>query len=465
MNQLNITLKTNNGLLHGERPCFTLRKATFRTPKGHLLPTRWLSAVCTLLLVVSFFAPTCAQELSGDLGDGTFANPVMWLDTPDPDVIRVGDDYYMVNTTMFYTPGAPVMHSKDLVNWEIVSYIYDRLNDTPRYDLREGTVYGRSQWATSLRYHDGTFYAYFSPNDEPWQGYVYTTKDPRKGWTLHSRLPHFHDASLFFDDDGRVYMFYGTGQLRELKPDLTGVKPGGVDMKIFERDASENNLLEGSRAIKYQGKYYLLMISWPKDGNRRQVCYRADNITGPYEKRVILEDNFAGFPYVAQGCIVDDTEGRWYGVIFQDRNAVGRVLTLMPCTWKDGWPMLGDASGRVPAVMQKPVEGQKAVPLMASDGFDEPEFDIRWQWNHNPVDDVWSLTERPGWLRLATQRVVDNIFLAPNTLTQRMAGPQCSAEIKLDVSGMKDGDVAGFSAFNGDEASRDDRRERSPARQ
>ena len=170
MNQLNITLKTNNGLLHGERPCFTLRKATFRTPKGHLLPTRWLSAVCTLLLVVSFFAPTCAQELSGDLGDGTFANPVMWLDTPDPDVIRVGDDYYMVNTTMFYTPGAPVMHSKDLVNWEIVSYIYDRLNDTPRYDLREGTVYGRSQWATSLRYHDGTFYAYFSPNDEPWQG-------------------------------------------------------------------------------------------------------------------------------------------------------------------------------------------------------------------------------------------------------------------------------------------------------
>lgn len=452
MNQLNITLKAIYGLLHDERPRFTPRKAAFRAPKGHLLPTRWLSAVCALLSVMLTFAPTCAQERSGDLGDGTFANPVMWLDTPDPDVIRVGDDYYMVNTTMFYTPGAPVMHSKDLVNWEIVSYIYDRLDETPRYDLRQGTVYGRSQWATSLRYHDGTFYAYFSPNDEPWQGYVYTTRDPRKGWTLHSRLPHFHDASLFFDDDGCVYMFYGTGQLRELKPDLTGVKPGGVDMKIFERDSTETGLLEGSRAVKYRGKYYLLMISWPEGGKRRQVCYRADSITGPWEKKVILLSDFGGFPYVGQGCIVDDTEGRWYGVIFQDRNAVGRVLTLMPCTWKDGWPMLGDASGRVPAVMQKPVGGQKAVPLMASDGFDKPEFDIRWQWNHNPVNDAWSLTERPGWLRLATQRVVDNIFLAPNTLTQRMAGPRCSAEIKLDVSGMKDGDVAGFSAFNGDAA-------------
>ena len=429
MKPSSITLKAIHGLLHAERPCFTLRKAVFRTPKGHELPTRWLSAVCAWLLIALASAPACAQERSGDLGDGTFANPVLWIDTPDPDVIRVGGDYYMVNTTMFYTPGAPVMHSKDLVNWQIVSYIYDRLDDTPRYGLRDGTAYGRGQWATSLRYHDGTFYAYFSPNDEPWQGYVYTTKDPRRGWTLHSRLPHFHDASLFFDDDGRVYMFYGTGQLRELKPDLTGVKPGGVDMKIFERDPSENSLLEGSRAIKYQGKYYLLMISWPKDGNRRQVCYRADSITGPYEKRVILEDNFAGFPYVAQGCIVDDTEGRWYGVIFQDRNAVGRVLTLMPCT---------------------PVKGQKAAPLLVGDGFGGDKLDIHWQWNHNPVDSAWSLKARPGWLRLATSRVVDNVFLAPNTLTQRMAGPTCSATVKLDVSGMKDGDVAGFSALNGD---------------
>ena len=165
---------------------------------------------------------------------------------------------------------------------------------------------------------------------------------------------------------------------------------------------------------------------------------------------MILEDNFNGFPYVAQGCIVDDAEGNWYGVIFQDRNGVGRVLTLMPCRWVDGWPILGDADGKVPEIMEKPVQGCKPVPLVVSDGFDHEGMLINWQWNHNPADEAWSLTERPGFLRLKTSRVTDNIFLAPNTLTQRMEGPECTASISLDATHMKDGDVAGFSAFNGD---------------
>lgn len=401
------------------------------------------------LAMFSFFiGPTMAQ--SSDNGDGTFTNPMLWSDVPDPDVIRVGDDFYLVSTTMHLMAGAPVMHSKDLVNWEPVSYLFDRLTDTPNYDLKGCTAYGRGQWATSLRYHDGKFYAYFSPNDKPFRGYVYTTADPRKGWELVSRTPHFHDASLLFDDDGKVYVFYGTGQLRELKPDLTDVQPGGVDMKIFERDSTETGLLEGSRAIKYNGKYYLLMISWPNGGKRRQVCYRADKITGPYEKKVILEADFGGFPYIGQGCIVDDAKGNWYGVIFQDRGGVGRVLTLIPCRWVDGWPMLGDANGQVPEVMEKPVQGGPAIPLVISDDFGEPELDIHWQWNHNPVDEAWSLTERSGYLRLKTSRVVENLFWAPNTLTQRMEGPLCTGSVMMDISQMKEGDVAGFSAFNGD---------------
>lgn len=406
-----------------------------------------------LLLTLLLSACTGTLSLSAqssDNGDGTFTNPVLWADVPDPDVIRVGDTFYMVSTTMHLMPGAPVMRSKDLVNWETVSYVFDKLTDKPNYDLKEGTAYGRGQWATSLRYHNGKFYVYFSPNDTPYKGYVYSTDDPKKGWTLVARTPHFHDASLFFDDDGKAYVFYGTGQLRELKPDLTGVQPGGVDMKVFERDEEENGLLEGSRIVKRNGKYYLLMISWPNGGNRRQLCYRADKITGPYEKKVILEDNFNGFPYVAQGCIVDDAEGNWYGVIFQDRNGVGRVLTLMPCRWVDGWPILGDADGKVPEIMEKPVQGCKPVPLVVSDGFDHEGMLINWQWNHNPADEAWSLTERPGFLRLKTSRVTDNIFLAPNTLTQRMEGPECTASISLDATHMKDGDVAGFSAFNGD---------------
>lgn len=378
----------------------------------------------------------------------TFKNPVMWADVPDPDVIRVGDDFWLVSTTMHLMPGAPIMHSKDLVNWQTVSYLFDTLNDTPKYDMKGGTVYGRGQWATSLRYHNGTYYALFSPNDEPYRAYVYTTQDPRKGWTLHSRLPHFHDSSLFFDDDGRVYVFSGTGVLTELNADLTDKKAGGIDQVVFQRDSTENGLLEGSRVIKHDGKYYLIMVSWPNNMPRRQVCYRADNITGPYEKKIILQDNFAGFPYVGQGTIVDDAQGNWYGFIFQDRGAVGRVPLLMPCHWVDGWPILGDANGRVPLVMQKPVLGQKDVPLVVSDNFDGKQLDLfHWQWNHNPVNDAWKL--KKGKLRLYTSRVVDNLYTAPNTLSQRMEGPKCSATVEIDFAHMQDGDRAGLSAFDG----------------
>lgn len=403
---------------------------------------------CALTMCSLFLGS--AQAQSSDNGDGTFTNPMLWSDVPDPDVIRVDDNFYLVSTTMHLMPGAPVMRSKDLVNWETASYLFDRLTDTPNYDMDGCTAYGRGQWATSLRYYNGRYYAYFSPNDKPFRGYVYTTTDPAKEkWELVSRLPHFHDASLLFDDDGRVYVYYGTGQLRELKPDLSDVQPGGVDMKIFERDSTETGLLEGSRAIKYNGKYYLLMISWPNGGKRRQVCYRADKITGPYEKKVILEADFGGFPYVGQGCIVDDAKGNWYGVIFQDRGGIGRVLTLMPCRWVDGWPMLGDENGQVPTVMEKPVQGSPAIPLVTSDDFGNKQMKINWQWNHNPIHKAWSLEERPGYLRLKTSRVVENLFWAPNTLTQRMEGPKCTASVAIDLSHMKEGDVAGFSAFNG----------------
>ena len=394
------------------------------------------------------------EERSGDNGDGTFTNPVLWSDCPDPDLICVGEDYYLVTTTMHLMPGAPIMHSKDLVNWEIVSYIFDKLEETPSYDMEGGTVYGRGQWATSLRYKDGRFFAYFTPNDQPPKGWVYSTTDPKtEKWELYSVLPHFHDASFFFDDNGKAYMVYGTGMIRELKPDLTGVLDGGLDMQLFDRDSEENSLLEGSRMIKKDGKYYLLMISWPRGGIRREVCYRADQIEGPYEKKVILETPFGGLDAgVAQGTIFDDPQGNWYGFIFQDRDGLGRAPMLMPCTWIDGWPMLGDENGKVPEIMQKPVQGQPVKGITNSDGFDASELKLCWQWNHNPVDDAWSLTERPGYLRLKTNKVSPTLYTARNTITQRMEGPQCSGTVALDLKGMKVGDRAGFSAFNSDAA-------------
>ncbi len=381
-----------------------------------------------------------------------FANPVVWADVPDVDVLRVGDSFYMVSTTMHLMPGAPIMKSKDLVNWETVNYIFPKLTDSPKYDMKDGTVYGRGQWATSLQYHRGKFYALFAPNDNPGgETYLCTADDIEGQWTVHSRMRHFHDAALFFDDDDKAYVFYGTGEMVQLNADLTDVVPGS-HRRIFERDADEKGLLEGSRVIKHDGKYYLLMISWTQGHPRREVCYRADQITGPYEKKVILETEFQGFNGVGQGTIVDAPDGHWYGIIFQDRGGVGRVLTLEPCTWKDGWPMLGDANGDIPQQMQKPVLGYDGKGLVYSDAFDKERLDLQWQWNHNPVDEAWSLTDRKGWLRLKTSRVVPNIFLAPNTISTRTEGPACEGIVKMDVSRMKDGDVAGLSAFQGDAA-------------
>ena len=380
-------------------------------------------------------------------------NPMLWADVPDPDVIRVADTFYMVSTTMHLMPGAPIMRSKDLKNWETVGYLFDRLTDSPKYDLQEGTAYGRGPWATSLKYHKGRFYALLAPNEEGPMGqtYIFSAERAEGPWTLVSRMRHFHDCSLFFDDDDRVYVVYGTGEMMELKQDLSDVIEG-THRHIFQREEDEKGLLEGSRMVKHNGRYYLLMIShvWTPGMHRREVCYRADDIHGPYEKQVILQSEFGGFPYEAQGTIVDTQDGDWYGIIFQDRGGVGRVLTLMPCRWINGWPMLGDENGQVPEKMRPVVSGQPRTAIVKGDDFSSSQLGLHWQWNHNPTAAAWSLTERPGWLRLKTSRVVSNLYEAPNTLTQRMEGPQCSGAVMMDLSKMKDGDCAGLAAFNGD---------------
>ena len=380
-------------------------------------------------------------------------NPMLWADVPDPDVIRVGDTFYLVSTTMHLMPGAPIMKSKDLKNWETIGYIFDKLTDSPKYDLQEGTAYGRGQWATSLKYHNGKFYALLAPNEQGAMGdtYIFTADKAEGPWKILSRMRHFHDCSLFFDDDNRVYVIYGTGEMMELKPDLSDVIEG-THQQIFQREEDEKGLLEGSRVIKHNGKYYLLMIShvYAPGKHRREVCYRADDIHGPWEKQVILESEFGGFSYEAQGTIVDTEDGDWYGIIFQDRGGVGRVLTLMPCRWINGWPMLGDENGKVPDEMRALKSGEPKTSIVNSDDFEDTKLGLHWQWNHNPIDKAWSLTERPGFLRLKTSRVVPNIYLAPNSLTQRMMGPTSSASVCIDLSHLKDGDCAGFGAFNSD---------------
>ncbi|UKK53197.1 glycoside hydrolase 43 family protein [Prevotella sp. E2-28] len=391
--------------------------------------------------------------LSGAGAHAQIKNPMLWADVPDPDVIRVDDTFYLVSTTMHLMPGGPVMASKDLKNWETVGYIFDKLTDSPKYDLQEGTVYGRGQWATSLKYHNGKFYALLAPNEAGAMGdtYIFTAEKAEGPWTIHSRLRHFHDATLFFDEDGTPYVFFGTGEMCQLTRDLKGVVEGSL-RHYFQREADERGLLEGTRVIKHNGTYYALLLShvYAPGRHRREVCYRTKDLKGTWEKNTVLESDFGGFSYLAQGTIVDTKEGDWYGIMFQDRGGVGRVLTLSPVRWIDGWPQLGDENGKVPEMMRPYRSGMPETGIVCADDFSNEKLGLHWEWNHNPIDNAWSLKERPGFLRLKTNRVVENLYLAPNTLTQRMEGPTCSGYIVMDISKMKDGDCAGLAAFNGD---------------
>jgi beta-xylosidase len=409
------------------------------------------------LLMALVLASVASQPLAAEQANPAH-NPLIWADVPDIAVIRVGKSYYMSSTTMHMSPGLPIMKSTDLVNWSMASYAYETLADNEALRLENGKdAYSKGSWASSLRFHDGVFHAStFSYTSG--RTHIYATRDPERGpWKETSFEPALHDHSLFFDDDGRVYMVYGGGRITlvELKPDLSGIKPGGVNKvlienvnTIFGSDLGGLNG-EGSQLFKINGRYYLFNIASPGSRWARTVIvHRADAIDGPYEGRIVLDDRG-----IAQGGLIDTPDGKWYAYLFKDQAAVGRIPYLVPVTWKDGWPVLGE-DGKAPMTLDIPAGGQGASGvsgIVASDEFDrkpgDPALPLAWQWNHNPDNDHWSITTRSGFLRLTTARVDSDIERARNTLAQRTFGPRSSATTSIDVSGMKDGDYAGLAAF------------------
>ena len=377
-------------------------------------------------------------------------NPVIHADVPDMSIIRVGDTYYMSSTTMHMSPGVPVMKSKDLVNWKLLNYGYDILDDVDALNLQNGkNAYGRGSWASCLRYHNDTYYlSTFSSTTN--KTYIYSTKDiESEPWKKISFSPSYHDHTIFFDDDGRTYLIWGAGTIRilELQDDLSGVKEGTERVLIENASAAagDNIMLpaEGSQLFKVDGKYYLFHIVWPRGGMRSVIVHRADKITGPYESRLSLQDRG-----IAQGGLIDTPEGNWYAYLFRDYGAVGRIPYLAPVTWEDGWPVIG-IEGKVPDQLNLP-ESRGLIPnIVASDEFtrkkQDPALPLVWQWNHNPDDENWSVRDRKGYLRLTTGRT-DTAFVASrNILTQRTIGPECSGATAIDISGMKEGDFAGLA--------------------
>ena len=377
-------------------------------------------------------------------------NPIIYADVPDMSMIRVGHTYYMSSTTMHMSPGVPIMKSTDLVNWKIVSYAYDILDNDDELNLNNGkSTYGRGSWASSLRYHNGMYYVSTFAQTTG-KTYIYSTKNIEKGpWKAVSFTPLLHDHSLFFDDDGRVYMVSGSGRLSltELKEDLSGIKPG-TQSKVIIEDASapagpkKGLPAEGSQLFKINGKYYLFNITWPRGGMRTVIVHRADKITGPYEGRVAFQDRG-----IAQGGLINAPEGNWFAYLFRDNGSVGRIPYLVPVKWEDGWPVIG-IDNKAPDELNLP-ESKGYIPgIVASDEFTrkkgEPALPLVWQWNHNPDNANWSVKERAGYLRITTGRPDTSIFQVRNVLTQRTFGPQCSGVTAIDVSGMKDGDCAGL---------------------
>ncbi|WP_274652134.1 glycoside hydrolase 43 family protein [Paenibacillus humicola] len=384
----------------------------------------------------------------------TIINPVIWSDVPDVSVIRVGTTFYMVSTSMHSMPGCPIMKSENLMHWEIVNYVFETFEDNDAHNLLDGKgIYGKGSWAASLRHHNGMFYVIFSCNDMN-RFYVYRTTDIENGsWERSVFEGLRHDPSLLFDD-GRVFVFHGNGNIRitELTADASAVKEGGINRLLFETEREGIGLrCEGCHAYKLNGYYYLFFIDWPNTGNkrRRELVYRSRELLGPYERKLLLDDDM-GYRNngVAQGGIVDTPGGEWFAVLFQDHDAVGRIPCVVPVSWEDDWPVFG-VDGKVPHSFEAPLPAAEPKPLVIGDEFEYAgnKLALNWQWNHNPDNRLWSVTERPGWLRLQTGAIAGSVEFARNTLTQRTEGPACSGWTMMDTFGMKPGDRAGMVAL------------------
>ncbi|MBO9599202.1 MAG: glycoside hydrolase 43 family protein [Cohnella sp.] len=382
-----------------------------------------------------------------------YSNPIIWADYPDLDVIRVDDTYYMVSTTMHMMPGCVVLRSYDLIHWETAIYVYDVLDDTPAQRLEDGQqIYSKGMWAASLRYHDGKFYICFAANDTR-KTYLFTASDIEGPWTKRIIEGFYHDASLLFDD-GRVYIMYGNASihLTELKEDLSGPKPGGLNRVVVKESQDYYLGYEGAHLYKINGKYVAFFIHITKaSGRRTQACYVADSLEGEFTGGDVFNDDMGYFNSgVAQGGIVDTPGGDWYAVLFQDHGAVGRIPVLVPLRFEEGFPVFAE---RAPSTIRIPSTrpNYEYKPLVGSDDFHyEPDENgnVRlkdyWQWNHTPNRSLWSVTEKPGVYRISSGRISPNLTFAVNTLTQRTMGPACEATVTLDGSELKDGDYAGL---------------------
>lgn len=428
------------------------------------------AALASLVLAVT---TGCVSNRNSDpISHHEYRNPILFADYSDPDVIRVGNNYYLVASTFHFSPGIPVLKSEDLIHWTIVAHVLPRLTFDPKYDLpgpvlitdateryrsapEMGSRYAAGVWAPAIRYHDKRYYVYFPT---PTEGIFMSSAETAEGpWTPPVAVipePRLEDPCPFWDDDGQAYLIHsrvGAGPLVLHKMSADGTHVLDVGTVIVE-DPKNLPTLEGPKLIKRNGWYYIF-APFGGVGDGPQAVLRSKAIYGPYEYRTVLEKGTTNVQAPHQGGYVETPSGQGWFVHFNQTDGYGRIVHLQPVQWRDDWPVIGDpipgsVAGQPIATHAIPDVGRvfAAVHPQTSDEFDANTLGVQWEWNHNPDSSKWSLQERRGFLRLHASSATD-LVAARNTLTQVLQGEASQMDALMEVSHMADGERAGLAMF------------------
>ncbi|MCM2680681.1 glycoside hydrolase family 43 protein [Echinimonas agarilytica] len=440
----------------------------------------------------------------GDQGDGTYVNPILNADYPDSDIEQVGDTYYMITSKQHMSPGMPILESKDMVNWTNIGHAFPKLSWAPEYNWDRMNGYSFGTWAGDIAYHEGTWYVY--QIDYQHGLMVTTAKDIRGPWSepimMLPKSEVLDDPAVFWDHDtGKAYVIINTGKKQKAASNTIE----GNENRIYEMSWDGTKILdegklvytgmgaEAAKIYRINDMWYIFMAQWtmgdkstlpgvknPKNDRKQLVLRSKESIYGPYDVRTVLEKGSAfNNRSASQGGLMQAPDKSWWYMhqLIQNDDIPfqGRPQCLEPVTWVDGWPIIGvdednDGIGEPVNRYKKPIDGYPVAAPFSDDDFASTSLGHQWEWNHNPRDSHWSLTERPGWLRLKASKILPNskghgpkinewtnndgsdsdFWRASNTLSQRVMGITTGTAVaKFDVSGMAPNQLAGFVRYGG----------------
>ncbi|MCL6592288.1 MAG: glycoside hydrolase 43 family protein, partial [Firmicutes bacterium] len=384
-----------------------------------------------ILLISLLFTQAAFAGWQSDNGDGTFKNPILYADYPDPSMIRVGNDFYLATSTFVNVPGLRILKSQDLVNWEITGHCISSFSGSNLYNLQGGDKYGEGCFAPSIAYNNGTFYVAVTINGENTR--IYYATNPAGPWNYNQLSASYFDPCLFFDN-GTPYLAWGGAWENSIKMIQLNSSLSGATGS--QRTILSYNNIEGTHLVK-RGGYYYLFNAVPA---QRLVCSRSTSLWGPYGETTTLCQAGSGGH---QGGIVDLPDGSWWGYLHQDDGAIGRMTRICPITWENDWPRFGRPGylGKVESSYTKPIQNKPVMVPPASDEFNGSVLGRQWMWNHNPDNTKWSLTGSA--LRLSAT-TASNFWTARNSLTQKGQGPTSSGSIRIDCSAIQNGDIMGL---------------------